>query len=266
MRISFFTALLKNDSRMAWPFLFLSAFYAYLSIKGYKHDQMFELTSGSAHSTFLFLIPFMLWNFLFSNGNYGFKAANAFTFNSLEFMFSRAISRVTLFCAKTSIFLFLCLLPLVLILVFSLTDPVIRVELPYNSHHHREETKQFYLTHFKEAYLQESDTGNNKDYVVLPHGRIDAARYSLLVIFSGALFFQTTLFFFLKARWMSFTIYFVLALLPSLADGFHGPSPYEVSLAWVTQHTMTAVSMLVLLTILSQLYCCRRFVNTEITS
>jgi hypothetical protein len=37
-------------------------------------------------------------------------------------------------------------------------------------------------------------------------------------------------------------------------------------LAWINQHTLLAFVGLALLTVLGQLYCCRRFVNTEITS
>ena len=267
MKTSHLVALLKNDSRMVWPCLVIAIFYTYLSATDYRQDQMFVLTPSGGAGSFLFMIPFLMWNFLFQNQGHGLKAANAPSFSSLEFMFTRAINRASLFCTKSALYLILSALPLVLIWAYSYTAPIIRVELPYNSHQHREETKQFYLAHFEGTYLQEPDNGKNKDYVVLPKGRANQAAYIFFLAFSFTLLFQTVLFTFARMRWLPFvTLLAFVVLLPFAGLSAKTPSLYEASLAWVTQHTPLAFLGLGLLTVLAQLYCCRRFVNTEITS
>ena len=171
MKISHIVALLKNDIRVVWTVFPLAGVYVYLYEKDFRQDQMFELTSALGGGAFFFLVPYLSWNFLFQNQNLGVKTTNAPSVASLEFMFTRAIDRISIFCAKTSFFFLLSAMPLVAIWAYSYTAPTVRVELPYNSLHHREETKQFFLSHFDGAYLQEPDAGRNKDYVVLPRGR-----------------------------------------------------------------------------------------------
>ena len=170
MKISHFVALLKSESRSAVAFSAWASFvYLYFGAKDFRPDHMFGLTPGGGTGSFLFVIPFMMWNFLFENQSYGLKPFSSISLvASLEFMFTRAVGRVSLFCAKTTLYLMVSAMPLVLPWAYSFTAPTVRVELPYNSHQHREETKQFFLSHFADAHLQEPDDGANKDYVVLP--------------------------------------------------------------------------------------------------
>jgi hypothetical protein len=51
----------------------------------------------------------------------------------------------------------------------------------------------------------------------------------------------------------------------SIFDTF-AVSPYETGLAWVTTHTPLALLALVMLAVVTQNYCCRRYIDTEITS
>jgi hypothetical protein len=267
MKISHFLALLKNDSRIVWSMIFLAPLYAYFSIREFRQDQMFELTPTAGGGAMLFMLPFLMWYFLFEDQSYGLKPGPRASLVSLEFMFTRAIDRVSLFCVKTSLFLVISATPLVVIWAYSFTAPSVRVELPYNSLQHREETKQFYLSHFDEAYLQEPDDGRKKDYVVLPHGRTNQAVCTFLFTFAATLLFQVMLFFFRRRRWIALVSFFFLMILSSFAAlSRHSPSPYEKSLAWVNQHAFLAVAALFALTGITQRYCCWRFVNTEITS
>ena len=182
-----------------------------------------------------------------------------------QFMFTRAIDRISLFCAKTSFFLMLSAMPLVAIWAYSYTAPTVRVEL-YNSLHHREETKQFFLSHFDGAYLQEPDAGRNKDYVVLPCGRTDEAVCIFMCVIAATVLFQVILFTFTQRRWMPAVVFVLLmVLLPFTGFSRHSPSPYEVTVAWFAQHTFQSLLGLFVFTVAAQFYC-RRFINTEITS
>ena len=254
---------------MLWGALGLSIIYGYMNASQIETDHMFSL-SLYGPEVFLLMIPFMSINPLFLNGNYGVKSLQGQAANSLEFFFTRAIHRRSIFGVKASVYLLLSLMPLLTVWVYSYTKPVIRIELPYNTQEHREATKQFYLNHFTGAYVQkdEQDKEGNKAFVVLPQGQVNRAAFTLFWVFLGTLLFQVMVFSFSPAmRWVSIPIFFVLMFLTSWGDASSKiPSHYEVGLTWVAQHTFLAFLILGILTALSQVYCCRRFVQTEITS
>ena len=146
MKISHFFALLKIDSLVVYAFLPLALIYAYIDTKDYRPDRMFDLTPDVATGSFLFILPFMLWNVLFRSDHYGLKASPAAAIGILEFMFTRAIDRASLFFAKATLYLLLCSMPLALMWAYSYTAPVIRIELPYNTPQHRQETCLLYTS------------------------------------------------------------------------------------------------------------------------
>jgi len=226
--------------------------------------------SGFGAQVFLLTIPFVSINALFLQGNYGIKGLKGQAVNSLEFFFSKAINRASVFSVKAGAYLLLSLLPLLVIWVYSCTKPEIRIELPYNTQEHRETTKQFYINHFSGAYVQkdESDKEGNKAFVVLPQGQVICAIFTLVWAFTGTLLFQLISFGLPHGkRWVCLPVFFALLIFSDLGGpSFKTPSRYEMCLAWVGQHTPLTLLGLGLLTILSQLYCCRRFINTEITS
>jgi hypothetical protein len=222
----------------------------------------------------LLLIPLMVINPLFLDGNYGIQGWTSQPVNSLEFFFSRAINRSSIFFVKTSLYLCLILTPLLAISAYSCTAPVIRIEfpanplLPANVLADREASKQFYLTHFDGAYLQTFNTGKHGECVVLPTGRVNQAVLSLFWIFLVTLLLQVIAFSFPPGmRWGSLPVFCALLFFISWGDSSRKPpSCYEMGLAFVAQHTFLALLVLGILTALSQRYCCRRFVATEITS
>ena len=267
MKKSHFIALMRNDHRLVRPLLFLAISYDFFCFEVPGQDRMFDLVPAAGSGIYFYLIPFMMGNILFLSGFYGFKATGVQPFGALEFMFTRAIDRVSLFATRSALYLLFSTLPLVLILAHGYAAPLIRLELPYNNNQHREETKQFYLSHFEGAYLQEPDTGGNEDYVVLPQGRVDEAAFTVFFNFAFALLFQMALFVIPRKPWIWLATFFVIATAFSFAGlSLKTPSFYEASLAWVTQHTFPVFLGLALLTVATQLYCCRRFVATEITS
>ena len=254
---------------MLWGAIGLSIIYGFMNAFQLEEDHMFFL-SVYGPQVFLLLIPFMSINPLFLNGNYGIQGLKGQTVNSLEFFFSKAISRSSIFYIKAGAYLILSLLPLVVVCAYSCAKPVIRIELPYNPPGHREATEQFYLNHFSGAYVQkdERDKEGNKAFVVLPNGQVDYAIFTLLGAFIGTLLLQVVSFSFPPGkRWISVLTFFALLILSNWGSNSpQTPSHYEMGLAWVAQHTFLALSGLGLLTAMAQLYCCQRFVNTEITS
>jgi hypothetical protein len=271
MKISHFVALLKYYAVMVWtvPLVSIALGWYFAFDVGRQTDHMFFLTEEGP-GVFLFLVPFMCIYLIFTDGP-GIKSSGGKSLGSLEFFFSKAISRTSLFCVKVSLFLMLGVLPLVTVWAYSLTKPTIRIELPYNTVEHREATKQFYLTHFQGAYLQkdEQDKEGNKVFVVLPKGQVNRSVFTMIWTFTGILLFQVMTFaFFPVHRWISVSTLFTFMILTSFFGGasMKSPSLYEIGLAWITQHTLLTLLELGLLTILTQLYCCWRFVNTEITS
>lgn len=254
---------------MLWGAIGLSIVYGYMNASQIEADHMFSL-SLYGPEVFLLMIPFMSINALFLNGNYGVLGFKTPAYNSLEFFFTRAIHRSSIFGVKTSAYLLLTLMPLLTVWGYSCTKPAIRIELPYNTQEHRETTKQFYLSHFTGAFVQkdEQDKDGNRFWVVLPKGQVDRAILTLMWAFTCALLFQVVIFAFHPAKpWVIFLTFLALLILTDMGQSsMKTPSHYETGLAWVAQHTFLAFSILGLLTILSQVYCCRRFVTTEITS
>ena len=254
---------------MLWGALSMSIVYGFLNAISMRSDHMFFL-SNQGTGIFLLLIGFMSINPLFLNGNYGIGGLKGQPVNSLEFFFSKAIKRSSLFYVKASLYLCLTLMPLLTVWAYSYTRPVIRIELPYTLAG-REATKQFYLSHFEGAYVQkdEQDKESNKAFVVLPKGQVNLAVFTLFWVFLATLLFQIMLLGFPVAiRWVSIPIYVALIFLTSWggASSMKTPSNYETGLAWVAQHTFLAFLILGISTTLAQVYCCRRFVQTEITS
>jgi len=267
--ISFFV-LLKLEAEKMWPMILLVSFFSYLDTS--DKDTVFSLSApGSGGVGLSAFLPLICFYFLFSTDNIlnGLKIANApsFSFTNLEFFFTRAIHRASLFCAKSSLFLIICSMPLLIVWAHTYTKPMIKIELPRYTLENREASKQFYLTHFEGAYLQEPDTGKNEDYVVLPKGRLNQAVGYFLFSFTAMLSFQALLFAFSGIRWGAFWVLMGFAiLLPIGAYSFKPPTLYEMGLGWITQHTLLAFFGVGVLTFLTQRYCCRRFVQTEIIS
>jgi hypothetical protein len=267
MKISQFLSLLKCEFHGLLGVLAISLIWAF-QVRG--ADELFSIVPSAQEVLFL-IIPFVGSNTLFLRGNYGIPFWKGQTVNSLEFLFSRPIRRSALFSAKASIYLGLSLMPLLVICAYSYNKPVIRVELPYKTSEHREATQQFYLTHFEGAFLQkdEKDKEATRYWVVLPKGQVDRARFTLVWVFACTLLAQVIIFALSPARrWVSIPIFvFLLGLtLMGSSSSMKVPSRYEMGLAWVSQHNFLTFLSLGLGTVLAQLYCCRRFVNTEITS
>ena len=185
MNIIRLLSLVKCDFPMGLGALGLSIVYGYTNASQIESDHMFSL-GVYGPEVFLLMIPFMSINALFLNGNFGIQSLKTPAVSSLEFFFTRAIHRSSVFGAKASLYVLLTLMPLLAVWAYSYTKPVIRIELPYNTQAHRESTEQFYLDHFSGAFLQKDglDREGNKVWVVLPKGQVDRAIFTLTWAFT----------------------------------------------------------------------------------
>ena len=198
----------------------------------------------------------------------------------MEFFFSRAVSRRTLFYARSSRFLLACLFPVLLTWAFSYGRPLIKMRISYVEKQ-REPMEQYYLAHYPDAFLLREPVdkdGNETVYAVLPRGQVSRAFFAVAFVCFTALLYQFATFIFWGNRWAVIAVFLGFIFLPvssifwlvqshiySIDDVF-APSLYETGLAWVTQHTPLTLLILGVLTIVTQTYSCRRYINTEITS
>ncbi len=155
--------------------------------------------------------------------------------------------------------------------VYGTMNPVIKLELPYRTAEHREATKEFYLKHFEGAYLQKDphDRQGNKAWIVLPHGRVTRAIFSFALGVVNMLLFQGLFFAFWRKPWgvyLAFALFMVASLWGYGWSPLWHPSLYERGIVWVGQHTIPVFMGLGILLVASQMFYCRRFVNTEITA
>jgi len=274
MNLRQFFLLLKFEVT-SWLWL-APLFYTFVFLEIFHHrmqqaSYMFHLDPGDAQQLAMTLW-FAFWAMFLSTARgvapVGRPALNQFGGLNLEFFFGQAIHRPTWFAVKTTMFTALGLVPVLMIYYFSCINPMVKVELPYNTAQDRIAAKQFYLTHFEGSTLEEPDTGKNEVYVILPHGRQSQALHSAALNILLLTMFEV-LAFLLWPRMMGAllasmgTIFFSF-FLTFLSRGF--PSRYETEIAYVCGHPLPTFAALGVLFLLAQIYCGRRFVNTEMTS
>jgi hypothetical protein len=253
--------------------LFYGAWCVWTLTKGIREDDTFVLgfVPGGTYAVFLITMSLLLLVKIPFGGNKA--AADA----ELELLFTRAISRSSIYFARATRYLVACLLPFLAIWIFSASKPVIRLQAPF---HFGKGTgmEEFYLAHFPGSYVESVPlTGSiKKDYVVLPQGQVEKAFFNLLWVCMLALLYQFLAFILWNKRWGMFVLMIFFLVLPGFAlellfsssrgtADIYRPTFYESSLGWVTLHTPLALLLLGLFAIVTQAYCQRRYINTEIT-
>jgi hypothetical protein len=238
---------------------------------------------------YLAMLPFVIFAFSFIglsmiamfktlNLGLGTRTGNAAD-GDLEFFFTRAVSRRSLFYSRASRYLLASLLPFLIILAFSCARPLTRVRLSYVAQQ-QADMERYYLGHYHDAFLQRypaDELGNKRIDVVLPRGHVHQSFLAVAFVCATALLYQLITFAFWGKRLAMRGLFFGLMLLPiaflhwlmpshtssSIFDIFT-PTFYETALAWVTLHTALTLLILGLMAIVTQAYCCRRYINTEI--
>jgi DNA-directed RNA polymerase subunit N (RpoN/RPB10) len=213
MKSSQFIALLKYPGHASPLFSILIGSYicGLLFACGY-HFSLNLYPLGLA----LFLIPPIAVGYVFRSST---KEDQAF--ENLEFLFSRAINRTSLYYVKAALYLAIILLPLI--------------------------------------------TGWAYDFTTSGEGSFPP--FTLALAFTSALLIQVVIFVFppILRGPLLFAIMFIAVLSASCVTVI-AYYKHEEAVAWINQHGVLTLPVLALLTVLVQRYCCRRFVNREITS
>lgn len=267
MKITHFLSLLRSESRLLYGLLPLAAYLTVSSILFQKQDIMFSLRPSPGFGALWFMAGYACIAFFPSLHWIGkhlrLKAG-------YEFLFSRAISRRLLFGAKASLLLLVCSLQPLILLIYSYSAPLLRIELPYHTPEHREETKRFYLESFAGSYLEkdELDREGNRAYVVLPQGRVSVAWLDLLLMLTVTFAIQGGMFLLWRSRFgfILFVVLFVVSQLFSvrLGYGMQSQSPYEEALAWSQSHLALALFGILAAGIAVQLFSFHRFRSAEV--
>ena len=283
MKKSHYLRMLAYEPGFLLAVLLVGGFCSWSSISHFRLDETFFLGFVLDWTFAVFLIP-MAFLFLFKPRNSaGIKGSqSALAGGDLEFHFTRAISRRSIYWAKATRYLLACLLPLLFTWAFSSSKPLIRVTVPFDEGK-QASMEQFYLSHFHGSHVQTVPLEENAtmDYVILPHGQMNKTFLTLTLGCFVALLLQFISFFFWGNNRAMTVTWFAFVFLPSLLMGLtltsttsstmddtspFAPTFYESVLAWVTLHASLALLILAVATIATQTYCCRRYIRAEITA
>jgi hypothetical protein len=263
-----FISLLGYEFRLRWIWIFMPLIYFVFLTPAFRLQEnvMFALRLIPG-LFFIFQLPIMLAT-IFQNRPFG---ARGSSMGGLEFSFSQAIDRTKLFLSKAIIYLFASLFFGVSYLVFAVSHPSIKLELPYYPAQRVIATRTFYLEHFKDARLEKDaeDKEGNKYYVILPHAQIAVALGILALSLICAPIFQLLLSLLPETSFVVFIIFgssffICIAMFPLLGGTQWDVSPYELAVAWIGQNVLWTCLILAVITIVIELVCCRRFVRKEI--
>lgn len=263
MKNSQFLQLIKTELRgnvLVWLLcgLFLSG------VDFVPLTQMFALQPDT--NAFRGLIMFMGVLAVFENSFGNKRSANYDSSRSLEFFFTKAISRDALINAKICVYLVVCLLPMGLTLAATYaTMPGVKVSFYRNSAGEKE-TKQFYLTQFDGAQVEQDQSNPDKYYVTLPKGRVDQVFLGFVSVCATTLAYLLAYFLFWKSRWGKVAVVSALLMVQSLASRWLNSiiPKYPMRVVWVSHHMLLTLMGLILVAIAIHAFCSRRFVKTEI--
>jgi hypothetical protein len=280
MKKSHYLRLLAYEPGFLLGILLYGAFCTCSSIFNFLQDEAFYL-GFLPEGVFAVVLIGMAFLFLFKVPLIGAGTKGrqpALSSGELEFFFTRAISRRSIYWAKTTRYLLACLFPFLITWAYSSSKPLIRVEAP--NINKEASMEQYYLSHFQDSHIQAVPVdGKPTNYVILPHGQMNRTFFTLAWVCFAALLLQFTIFLFWDKSRVMIAIWFAFVALPgfifllltfSTASSILDETPlfvptfYEAAMAWVTQHTAPTLLALGLLAIVVQTYCCRRYINTEI--
>ncbi|HWB61031.1 MAG TPA: hypothetical protein VG733_16170 [Chthoniobacteraceae bacterium] len=283
-RPSHYLRLLAYEPRTMAVFLLGGIFLASLQSRLFHSGTMLLFTSIVCGLILPSQFLTAAFPFLFKAPISGLKTAYHVVLNGeMEFLFTRAISRRSLFYARATRYLAAYLCPFLIMWGCSLAAPPIKVQI-YSHDDYAAETEHFYLDHFPGAFIEtQMDDGKEKSTcVVLPRGQANLAFYNLTLICFVALLFQLINFIFWQKRWSQLAVIIGVALVPMFFVGWFifrmnqtvasekifsafsaTPAAYKSSLIWVTAHPFSAWSLLAVFAVATELYSCHRYIRTE---
>lgn len=195
-------------------------------------------------------------------------------FTRLEFVFTRAVSRIKVFFAKAAIYLFLCSSIALSYLIFSAFQPAATLTIRGKSGGSHVQTRSaFYAEKFPGSVVRNSEKKSGPQLVDIPQGRVASACAILVVSLAYGAVFQLLLSLIPEEKvlmfWLLISGLVVLCSLLFLAPFIFGwersaVSFYERFVAFIWGSPLLATAALALFVGPIEFICCRRFTQKEV--
>lgn len=205
---------------------------------------------------------------IFQNVPWGVKNARH---ASLEFAFTRAISRFRLFWAKVLIYLLVCSSLGFSYLAFSAIQPTLTVRGAYGDHD-SQKLGAFYAENFPGSLMHAPEREFGPHPIDIPQGNVANACavlvvslvFAVVLQFAQSLLPETKLSMYLLVG--GSILLFMLSMFLPMIFGWERMvvSPYERFVAFIWRHPLIATSALVLFIGIMECICSRRFVQKEV--
>jgi len=206
------------------------------------------------------------YHFSFETGVFAKAFSASGEYGTLHFLFSRAISRRVIFTVKAGSWLLYLLLPWLGYLIRAWLHP----DLQLTRYGKQDATADFYLTHFS-GVLAVKNPNNPYEYTMtIPHGAFLAVVTGFFVYFFGILLYQLCMEITRKREvqiGVSIGLFVVILLFPFLGlwwKPLGSPSLTERAAGWIWPHLPLASCGLLILVLMVEGFCCRRFIHREI--
>ena len=263
MKNNQFLHLLKAELRgPVFDWLLFGLFLATLNFAYLQGFQQSYRLSGSPTQAFGAVAIWMIFLHLFQNPT---KSLYPSAMGGYEFLFTKAITRRTLFYSKAGAYLIASLLPVVLSLVLSFSKPELKLRI-YENSPEAALTEQFCLANFDGAHLQSDPEVQGAHFVVMPTGWVDEGFYFFFIYAAAALAYQFGVF----LVWPRYGVILPAGVILA-ASGLQfyfvfsrKLNDFESQIAWASHHRLPLLLGLAVAAVCIQLFSCRRFVNTEV--
>jgi hypothetical protein len=267
MNLHYLIPLLKKEWKLGIWILPLSIFFFWLATRTVGANSLF-LSSSMPIMMFPYFVFFTACKVAFPQISRGTGTQPlSYSLHNLEFVFTLAVPRSAVFYAKTSLCMALPLLTLVLFWIHAAMNPEIRIEVNHKDSVVEADAKQLYLSQFRGAHIATmGEAGAAREVIVLPHAQATRGMFFFLVGMAGFLVFQCGYFVSWTAYWRTgWLLIFMIGWGASIMTALLlYPSFYEKGIAWVEVNPVSSFASLGVLFVLTQLFCCRRFVQRQI--
>jgi hypothetical protein len=250
-----------------WASLFMIGIYGIMYRFVFKKIEIdYDLSISGYIPAFIYvMLACMNYEGAFRGMSFGKNTLQASLADCYEFQFTRAISRTPLFWSKSALYFVACLLPVLVLGVSELKHSDVKIKM-YSSDKTIEQAKDFYKRSFEGVQTGKVESN---EYIVVPHGRFYELFYiAIIALFLGQAYqlVQSLIQYRQKLRMgLYYAILFIPMLYPMLAA--RGSSELwerDLPIAWVWQHALLCVTGVIVLTVISQWFCWRRFEKLDL--
>lgn len=263
-----FLHILRFELRSRWFFAFMPIIYLCVFVPNLMDRRLGDMSIVLGPG-FIFIFQMaMMTAPIFQNAPWG---GRDIRFASLEFSFTRAISRIRLFWAKVAIYLLACSSIGLSYLAFSAYEPNLTLRGEYGDKDSAI-LGRFYEENFPGSVMRAPEKRFGSHPIDVPGGNVANA----LAILACSLMFgvvyqlvqsflpETKLSLYLLIGGTILTILFIIFLPNMLGWSRLVVSPYERFVAAIWHHPILAASALLAILGAIEFYCCRRFLQKEV--